>query len=200
MKRLVLAALAVAIVASAGGAFAHQDGYGRDSSKSSRQDSQYGPGTQRNDVAQVIKVQPIRHRYSGYQYQECWNNQSNSYDGGYYRDRSGRLYRDNYRDGTARVLNGQSAEAEAVGVVVGMAISQGAGRGDGYDRYTDDSNVSRRCRNASDNNRSRRIGMYNVTYRYAGQTYQTATNYDPGRTMQVMVDIRARENKIVGRD
>ena len=47
--------------------------------------------------------------------------------------------------------------------------------------------VVARCRTVSDGGR---FGGYDVTYRYAGQTYHALTNYRPGRTMRVMVQVR----------
>ena len=54
--------------------------------------------------------------------------------------------------------------------------------------YRDQSGVVRRCRQVSDN--GGRFGGYDVTYRYAGQTYHALMNYRPGRTMRVMVQVR----------
>jgi hypothetical protein len=35
---------------------------------------------------------------------------------------------------------------------------------------------------------------YNVTYRYAGHTYNAVTSYHPGNTMRVVVDVRPQVN------
>ena len=47
----------------------------------------------RNDTAQVISVRPMYAGNASYQGQECWNEQTNAYDDGYYRDGAGNLYR-----------------------------------------------------------------------------------------------------------
>ena len=168
--------------------------------------------TQRTDVATVISVQPIYDRYAaqGYQRQECWDERSNAYDDGYYRDSNGRLY----RNGTDSNANGT-----LIGALIGGALGNQAGKGDGrkaatiggaviggvignqvdrnndasgnYDQYRDNSGTTRRCRTVTDyNNDSRQVEGYTVTYRYAGQTYSSYTTRRPGRTMRVVVDVR----------
>ena len=99
MKRITVSALALAISAVAVGAAGAQD-YGR--GYDSRYDN-YGR-TQRTDVATVIRAVPIYDRYAaqGYERQECWDERSNAYDDGYYRDSNGRLY----RNGTDSNANG----------------------------------------------------------------------------------------------
>ena len=54
--------------------------------------------------------------------------------------------------------------------------------------YRDQSGIVRRCRTISDG--GGRFGGYDVTYRYAGQTYHALMNQRPGRTIRVMVDVR----------
>src|SRR4249920_3084505 len=108
MNRLAFTTLALALTAVSGSAFAYQDGYGngyRDNNNNGRYDSgdsrydNSGSGP-RNDFAQVIRVESVGGRYGHYdnQYgsnlrQECWNEQTNGYENGYYRDSNGRLYR-----------------------------------------------------------------------------------------------------------
>lgn len=54
----------------------------------------------------------------------------------------------------------------------------------------------RRCRtvvvndNRNGNSWRRNEDSYNVTCRYANQIFHTVTNYDPGRAMRVIVDVR----------
>ena len=209
MKRIAVSALALAISAVAVGAAGAQD-YGR--GYDSRYDN-YGR-TQRTDVATVIRAVPIYDRYAaqGYERQECWDERSNAYDDGYYRDSNGRLY----RNGTDSNANGT-----LIGALIGGALGNQAGKGDGrkaatiggaviggvignqvdrnndasgngsYDQYRDNSGTTRRCRTVTDyNNDSRQIEGYTVTYRYAGQTYSSYTSRRPGRTMRVVVDVR----------
>ena len=205
MKRIAISALALAITAA--GVVGAQD-YGRG------YDSRYDNNsrTQRTDVATVVGVQPIYDRYAaqGYQRQECWDERSNAYDDGYYRDSNGRLY----RNGTDSNANGT-----LIGALIGGALGNQAGKGDGrkaatiggaviggvignqvdrnndasgnYDQYRDNSGTTRRCRTVTDyNNDSRQVEGYTVTYRYAGQTYSSYTTRRPGRTMRVVVDVR----------
>lgn len=207
MKRIAVSALALAISAVAVGAAGAQD-YGRG------YDSRYDNNsrTQRTDVATVISAVPIYDRYAaqGYQRQECWDERSNAYDDGYYRDSNGRLY----RNGTDSNANGT-----LIGALIGGALGNQAGKGDGrkaatiggaviggvignqvdrnndasgnYDQYRDNSGTVRRCRTVTDyDNNSRQVEGYTVTYRYAGQTYTSYTTRRPGRTMRVVVDVR----------
>lgn len=216
MKRIAVSALALAISAVAVGAAGAQD-YGRG------YDSRYDNNsrTQRTDVATVISAQPIYDRYAaqGYQRQECWDERSNAYDDGYYRDSNGRLY----RNGTDTNANGT-----LIGALIGGALGNQAGKGDGrkaatiggaviggvignqvdrnndagdynnggsYDQYRDNSGTTRRCRTVTDyNNDNRQVEGYTVTYRYAGQTYTGYTSRRPGRTMRVVVDVRPVDN------
>lgn len=208
MKRIAVSALALAISAVAVGAAGAQD-YGRGYDSRYDNDSR----TQRTDVATVISAVPIYDRYAaqGYQRQECWDERSNAYDDGYYRDSNGRLY----RNGTDSNANGT-----LIGALIGGALGNQAGKGDGrkaatiggaviggvignqidrnndagsgsYDQYRDDSGTVRRCRTVTDYDNSRRqVEGYTVTYRYAGQTYTSYTTRRPGRTMRVVVDVR----------
>ena len=207
MKRLALTTLALALAAVGGSALALQDGYGYSRDRSSRH----------SDFAQVVRVVPIGDRYGdesgSVQRQECWNERTNAYEDGYYRDSSGRLYRNDRNNNAGGTL---------LGVLIGGALGNQVGKGDGrtaatiggaviggaignhiarendnYDEYRDSSGIVRRCRivtsydNSYDN--SRIVTGYNVTYRYAGKYYHAVTNYRPGRTMRVVVDVRPQE-------
>lgn len=227
MKRIAVSVLALALSAAAGGAVSAQD---------SRYDSRYDNdrSAQRSDIAQVVRVEPRFDRrdggysggYSGgYQRQECWNEQYNRYDSGYYRDENGRLYRGEYggRD--------SNANGTLLGAIIGGALGNQVGKGDGrkaatiggaviggaignnidrnhdsgnYDQYRDSSGVVRRCRTVVsddryDDRRDRRIRGYNVTYRYAGHTYHAVTRNHPGRTMRVLVEVRPQDDGVAYR-
>jgi uncharacterized protein YcfJ len=208
MNRIAASAIALAIsAAAAGGAVAGFQDYGRD-------DARYVSDnrTSRSDVATVVSARPIYDRYAsqGYERQECWDERSNAYDDGYYRDSSGRLYR-----------NGQDSNANGtlIGALIGGALGNQVGKGDGrkaatiggaviggvvgnnVDRnnnayeYRDNSGVVRRCRTVVDNSRNNQVEGYEVTYRYAGQTYTAVTRYRPGRTMRVIVDVRPQDGR-----
>lgn len=226
MNRIALSVLAVAISATAGSAFAnHQDyqDYQNDPSYYDSRDTQdyhnghYVSDHPRSDSAQVIRVDRIGGGYadSGYQREECWSEQSNNYEGGYYRDSSGRLYRGDHHNNTNGILLGA-----LVGGALGNTVGKGDGRtaatiggaviggvvgnniannndaryGDNYDQYRDNSGLVTRCRIVSDNrgydNNSRYGAGYSVTYRYAGQIYHAYSRQNPGRYIRVLVDVR----------
>ena len=246
MKRTAVTVLALALTAAAGGAVAAYQDYGNGSSYDSRTynngtsydsrnyngDQRYSNGdpryadsayraNSRNDMAQVIGVQPMYGQNGAYQRQECWNERTNAYDNGYYRDTNGNLYRgDSNADGTLlgaiiggvlgnQVGQGDGKTAATVGgAVIGGVIGNNVDRNnnnynnnynnnnaynDNYDQYRGSAGVVTRCRTVSDyNNQS--INGYNVTYRYAGQTYHTVTSYRPGRTMRVRVSVMPQGN------
>ena len=208
MNRIAASAIALALSAAAGGAVAGFQDYGRGP------DSRYDDDnrTSRSDVATVVSARPVYDRYAsqGYERQECWNERTNAYDDGYYRDSNGRLYRNSGTD--------SNANGTLIGALIGGALGNQAGKGDGrkaatiggaviggmignnLDRnnnayeYRDNSGVVRRCRTVVDYDRGRQqVEGYEVTYRYAGQTYQAYTRYRPGRTMRVIVDVRPQE-------
>jgi hypothetical protein len=230
MNRLALTALALAMGVT-GGASAFQDSYNggnRDNSGYQNSDQRYSDGRyqndgSRNDIAQVLRVEPVGRRYGGQygdQYgsnlrQECWNEQTNGYENGYYRDSSGRLYR-----GDAR-RSGNNTGGTLLGALIGGALGNQVGKGDGrtaatiggaviggaignkvarnndqYDQYQDSSGVVRRCRTVSDGEGMRRFEGYNVTYRYAGHTYHAITSYNPGRRMHVVVNVRPQDGDV----
>jgi hypothetical protein len=225
MKRLAITTLALALTAAAGSAIAYQDGYGYggngysnsayDNGQTPYDRDHYRNNGPRRDYAQVTRVVPVGGGYGGgygdqygNQRQECWNERTNSYDNGYYRDGSGRLYRGDGRSNTNGALlgalvggalgnqvgkgDGRTA-ATIAGAVIGGSIGAHAGsRNDGYDQYRDDSGYVRRCRTVgSYDNQS--IRGYEVTYRYAGQTYHTVTRYNPGSTIRVVVSVQPEE-------
>lgn len=205
MKRISISLLTLAITAAAGSGFVAAQDY--------RGDSRYDNNSSRNDVAQVIRVERVNNGYGAYQRQECWNEQSRNYDNGYYRDNDGRLYRGDDRNNKSGAV---------IGAIVGGALGNQAGKGDGrkaatiagavigasvgnkiqrdnnqYEYRDDNSGTVRRCRTVYDDNNNSNYGnydSYNVTYRYAGQTYQTITDYRPGRTIRVVVNVRVQNN------
>ena len=214
MNRIAASAIALAIsAAAAGGAVAGFQDYGRG------YDSRYDTTnrTSRSDIATVVSARPIYDRYAsqGYERQECWDERTNAYDDGYYRDANGRLY----RSGTDSNANGT-----LIGALIGGALGNQAGKGDGrkaatiggavigglvgnnIDRnhdayeYRDNTGTVRRCRTVVDNDGGDQVEGYDVTYRYAGQTYHAITSYRPGRTMRVVVDVRPQDSRRVGYD
>jgi uncharacterized protein YcfJ len=210
MKRTTTTAIAIALTAALGtSAFAVAQDYYRGDARDGRYDYRYdyyraADYRNRNERRDIATVVAVRERYSdpGYARQECWNERTNAYDSGYYRDQNGRLYRGD-----------STANGTLLGALIGGAVGNQVGKGDGrtaatvagaviggalgnkVDRehdstayeYRDNSGVVRRCRTVSDGGR---FGGYDVTYRYAGQTYHALMNYRPGRTMRVMVQVR----------
>jgi hypothetical protein len=217
MKRISTTVLALAMTAAIGtSAFAAAQDYGsrsdprdavqtRDSRYDYRYDNynvrDYRNSNERRDIATVVAVNE-RWGDPGYLRQECWNERTNGYESGYYRDANGRLYRgDSTANGTLlgaliggalgnQVGKGDGRTAATIGgAVIGGAIGNNVDRNHdsgGYS-YRDNSGVERRCRTVSDGGR---FGGYDVTYRYAGQTYHALMNQRPGRTMRVMVQVR----------
>lgn len=207
MKRITATAIALALsAAAAGGAVAGFQDYGR--GYDSRYDS--NNRTTRSDVATVISARPVYDRYAsqGYERQECWNERTNAYDDGYYRDSDGRLYRqDSNTNGTVigaliggalgnQTGKGDGRKAATIGgAVIGGMIGNSIDKNNNAYEYRDNSGVVRRCRTVVDYDTGHdQIEGYEVTYRYAGQTYQAFTTYRPGRTMRVIVEVRPQDS------
>lgn len=77
---------------------------------------------------------------------------------------------------------GEKRLGSVAGAVVGSAIGQSvAGSG---------SNTRRRCEVTESRYGHAAIIGYNVTYKYKGQRYSTFMDYDPGRWIDVEVDVR----------
>jgi len=140
-------------------------------------DARYGQQqTTRNDLARVTRVERMASHEDSYQRQECWNERTSRHDGDYYRDDSGRLYRNSGSgDKAARTLIGAliggalgnqvgdgrgRTAATIAGAAVGASVGNRSGRDDdrgrydddyradhdGYDRYRDSDGVEVRCR------------------------------------------------------
>jgi uncharacterized protein YcfJ len=170
------------------------------------------------DRAEVIDVQPYRDASvtDGPQYrvrQECWNERTRVYEGGYYRDSQGRLYRDN---------GGTNTNGMLIGAVIGGALGNQVGKGDGRtaatvagavvggaigahvgneeNEFRGNDGVVRRCRRIVT-----QVGFkptdrdFIVTYRYAGKIYTARTEHNPGRWMPVLVNVRPQDAVINSR-
>lgn len=176
-----------------------------------RNDGRYADYSPRSDMAQVTRVERLNNRAGAYQRQECWNEQSNRYEDAYYRDDNGRLYQDDGRRNVggavigavvggavgSQVGDGRGRTAATVaGAVIGGMLGSKVGTADGHDRYRDESGIVRRCRTTQDRNRYSSQGGYNVTYRYAGQSYQAVTRTRPGRNVRVLVDVRLQDDTV----
>ena len=221
MKRIAISVLALAIsVAAAGSAFADHQDYGNGYNNDGRTQR-----TVHTDRALVLRVVQNGNQYGSsygsYEREECWNEQTNAYDDGYYHDSNGRLYqgdRKNNVQGTLlgalvggalgnQVGHGRGKKAATiVGAVAGAAIGNNIGNNNqvqDHEYRDNNSGVIRRCRTVISNDNGYDnggydsgggYGGYTVTYRYAGQIYQAITNQRPGRYIQVTVDVRPQDN------
>lgn len=79
--------------------------------------------------------------------------------------------------------------ATIAGAVAGGAIGNSASRRD--DRYY--SSTETRCRTVEDRVSERRIVGYDVQYRYRGDVFMSQLDYDPGERMRVRVSISPAE-------
>jgi uncharacterized protein YcfJ len=206
MKRIALTALSAAFFASFSGQVVAQS-YGSQNN--------YASETSRHAFAKVTRVERMpsrgdRYQRDAYQRQECWNERTNRNESGYYRDESGRLYRGDSNNTTRTVVgaivggaigtqvgggDGRTV-ATIAGAAIGALVGGNTGRNnryEGYDRYSDDNGVERHCRTVgydNDYDRGRGRDVYRVSYSYAGNAYQSITDYNPGRTLRVLVDVR----------
>ena len=206
MKRIVITILSLAIAAPfCGSAEAQSHDYqGNHANENSR-----------HAFARVTRVERMpdrddRYGRDSYQRQECWNERTNRNEGGYYRDDSGRLYREEGSNKTTRTVigaiiggalgnqvgggDGRTA-ATIAGAAIGAAVGNNTGgnkRYEGYDRYSDNSGVELHCRNVG-NYDGQSGDLYRVSYTYAGNQYQSITRYKPGRRLRVLVDVRPEE-------
>jgi uncharacterized protein YcfJ len=206
MKRL-LNSLAILAIASSGAASAQEYG-----SRDER--GRNGDETHSRDIARVTRVETISSGGDPYQRQECWDERSDRREGEYYRDESGRLYRGDGRDKTARTLIGAliggaignqvgSGSGRTAATVAGAVAGGAVGRNSAddrrdeprYDRYRDDGGQEYRCRTIVEQDRYGGREMFRVSYDYAGRSYVAMTDVHPGRTLRVDVNVRPRSGR-----
>jgi len=203
MNRLILASLALAAAASVP---AHaQSSYPR-----------YG-STSSSDYARVVRVDPVFDRYeTSAPQQRCYErptyvggdgNQNDEYpQDGYYGGGN------SYPSGTQTGRTVSTIVGTIVGAAVGSQIGGGSARyatsaigsvvGGMAGRQIYDQSQRERVGSVrvcdpvyegdgyySSRNGSREASAYDVTYEYAGRTYTTRTNYDPGDRIRVRVDV-----------
>lgn len=221
MNRFAVTTLALALAAASGSAFADSR-YNDNRYDNAAYGSGYDDST-RSDVAQVTSVSPILEQSRSQPRQECWNEPAPRYgnNNGTYDDRynngqySNGQVRGNNVGGTVLgaiiggALGNQAGKgdgrkaATVAGAVIGGAIGNGVARNN--DRYNDQrygqqgygqqGGTVQRCRTVSDNYQSEpEVVGYDVTYRYAGQTYRTTTPYHPGKTIRVAVSVRPEDD------
>jgi hypothetical protein len=200
MKRIALSILALAL-GTTGGLSTAQNRHPGDDPYS------------RSDIARVTRVERLSNHRDAYERQECWNERTSSNESGYYRDDSGRLYRDDGPNKTARTVIGAlvggalgnqvgdgrgRTAATIAGAAIGASVGSRSGdddrRYDSYDRYSSNDGIERRCRTvAGYDGRNRGRDSFRVSYTYSGQSYQAMTSVNPGRTLRVLVDVRPDE-------
>jgi uncharacterized protein YcfJ len=104
---------------------------------------------------------------------------------------------------------GNNAGATVLGAIIGGALGNQVGKGDGRKAATiagavaggaiansaarrdDETYVSseRRCREVDGGYEERRINGYDVEYRYRGETYMSRLSFDPGERIRVRVSV-----------
>lgn len=208
MKRLQASTLAACLLAAAAGPAAAQyydrDYYDRD--RYSRYDSydrydrydRYGDRPQ-YDYARVLSVDPLIDSVARpIRRDECWREPVLVRDPVRYgrdRDRTpalvgaivGGVIGNQFGSG-----HGRDA-ATLAGAALGYSAVRDAQRYDHRGRYYSHDRVYRtyaeRCAVRTDWRRDDRVVAYEVTYDYNGQVYRTRTNYHPGDTIRVRVDV-----------
>ena len=147
------------------------------------------------DWAEVIRVEPIVSVVNEPAYRDqCWDEPV--------------TYRESPRYVRHREPGAPAVLGAIVGGVIGNQFGHGGGRaastafgamlghemvrdsqggyyagGREYTRY------ERRCAPRTGYRRDERVTGYEVTYRYQGRLYQTVTDYPPGESLQVRVDV-----------
>lgn len=104
---------------------------------------------------------------------------------------------------------GNNAGATVLGAIIGGALANQVGKGDGrkaatiagavaggaignsVGRRDDETYVSseRHCREVDGGVEERRVDGYDVEYRYRGETYMSRLNFDPGERIRVRVSV-----------
>lgn len=217
MRAVVASVLAITLVAATGAASAQPLGYDAGYPQYDRYGQQRDAGY---DVARVVRVDPVFDGYGqrapG---QRCYTREDSYVDGGGY-DGYDPYGRDRYGDdryGDDRDAGNGRMVATVVGGVVGAVLGSKVGGGSG--RYATSAigtmvggMAGREIYEATRRDRQERRGQvtvcdpmpasypasdryggvsaYDVTYEYGGRQYTTRTDYHPGDTIRVRVDVR----------
>ena len=149
------------------------------------------------DYAEVVRVDPIIRQVERPQYQnECWNEPV--------------TYREPPRYVRHRGPRAPAILGSIVGGVIGNQFGHGGGRDAataagamlGYSMVRDTQHYGgyyaggheftryeRRCAPRTDYRRDEQVTGYDVTYRYQGRLYHTVTDYPPGASLRVRLDV-----------
>lgn len=198
MKRLLLP-LALAASLVSGAAFAQNYGYGQERYNNAGY-SQYEDGY---DYAEVVRVDPIIDRVDRPVYRdECWQEPvtyrepDRYYRGGGSRDRApavlggiiGGLVGNQFGSGSGRDAATLAGAALGYASVRDSQRYSGGGYYAGGREYT---TYEQRCATRTQYTTDEHVSGYDVSYRYNGRIYQTVTDYHPGDSIRVRVDVSA---------
>ncbi|TAA36499.1 glycine zipper 2TM domain-containing protein [Pseudoxanthomonas winnipegensis] len=156
------------------------------------------------DYARVVRVDPIIAAPPPPQQQCYYRDADDAYArGGDYHDGNGQRQATPGGRIAATIAGGVlgavvgSRFGGGTGRVIGTAVGTAAGTAAGqsvYDNSHTERGTVRVCEPVSDQRYEGEVEGYNVTYEYAGRTYQTRTAYNPGDRIRVRVDVVAAQN------
>lgn len=193
MKILLLGMLTTGLLAAGSASAQHYDG---------RYDNDRGA----YDYARVVRVDPIIvSDYSERREPRCYERPADGYvdRGGYYGDGGYAEARNPSSRALATVVGGVAGavlgsrvgggSGQLVGTAIGTMVGGVAGRSI-YDAnhggYAQGS--VRVCDPVTYRDERERVDGYDVTYEYAGRTYHTRSDYNPGDRIRVRVDVVAQ--------
>ncbi|NVK22959.1 MAG: glycine zipper 2TM domain-containing protein [Kangiellaceae bacterium] len=210
MKKLTAISLVIGLVFSGSALADHDDRYSRDSrygNSNNYSNSQYHNGYMRYDKAKVIRVEPV-YRYSRDRYSRDRNYRPAAYEQCY---RDNRSYASSHERRKGSIIGGvigavighkigdrvgHHRSSDKIGAVTGAIIGSKIGREAtenkrhrGYDEYCE-TRYQRDSRYDEHRYGRDKIIGYNVTYKYKGKRYTSFMDYDPGRWVEVAVDVR----------
>ncbi len=193
MKPLMLGVLVAGLAVAGSAAAQRYDS--RDDGRSERYEDNY-------DYARVVRVDPIIVADDrDLSRERCYQRPSErSYDGreGYYREGGDS---DSGNRGLATVLGGVAGavlgsrvgggSGQLVGTALGTMVGGVAGRSIYDANHRDYQGDVRVCEPVAYQQERERVQGYDVTYEYAGRTYRTRRDYNPGDRIRVRVDVVA---------
>lgn len=143
------------------------------------------------DRARVIDVEPVvRSVRVSTPRRECWEEEV----------RRPVYTRNNNRHGAALVggiiggivgheLGEGKGGATIAGTLIGATIGSSAARGNRSQQYYEDVSYETRCTVEREYYTEERVEGYRVTYRYRGRTFTTRMPYDPGKFINLRVNV-----------